>query len=264
MKFEGNTKVGDTISLAQLREKHDAVYLACGKIEQADAEAFGLKANSKGPVVDSGTYQTSLPGVFAGGGVIRNRKLAIRAIADGKEAAISIERYLAGDEVTGPVKPFNSRIGGIDEDETEQFLAEASRGDRVTPSAADSGYADEEARSEAERCLHCDCRKPNDCKLRDYSQQYNAKATEFKADRKSFVQYRSHPDIIYEPGKCIDCGLCIQIAAKMGEKLGLTFVGRGFNVRVAVPFDKSVSEGLKLAALECAKACPTGALAVKE
>jgi len=264
VQFKGNMKIGKTVSLADVREKYDAVYLACGKIEQADAEAFGLKTNSKGPVVDSNTYQTSIPGVFAGGGVIRSRKLAIRAIADGKEAAISIAQYLAGDEVVGPTKPFNSRVGSINEDETEQFLADASRGGRVSPSVSGSGFSDGEAKSEAERCLHCDCRKPDDCKLRVYSQQYNARATEFKGTRKSFVQYSSHPQVIYEPGKCIDCGLCIQIAQKKGERLGMTFVGRGFNVRVAVPFDRSVSEGLKLAALECAKACPTGALAVKE
>lgn len=264
VEFKFNVKVGESVSLSELCEKYDAVYLACGKMEPADAEAFGLKTRSSGPVVDSATYQTSIRGVFAGGGVIRNRKLAIRAIADGKEAAVSIGEYLAGDEVTGSAKPFNSRIGGINEDETEQFLAEASCGDRVSPSVPGSGFSDEEAKGEAERCLHCDCRKPDDCKLRIYSQQYNARATEFKGARKSFVQHRSHANIIYEPGKCIDCGLCIQIAARLGEKLGLTFVGRGFNVRVAVPFDKSVSEGLELAALECAKACPTGALAVKD
>lgn len=73
-----------------------------------------------------------------------------------------------------------------------------------------------------------------------------------------------HPDVIYEPGKCIDCGICIQTAAKAGEDLGLAFVGRGFDVRVAVPFNRPLAEGLKTAARKCADACPTGALALKD
>ena len=79
-----------------------------------------------------------------------------------------------------------------------------------------------------------------------------------------FVQQLQHPDVIYEPGKCIDCGLCIQIASQAGEKLGLTFVGRGFDVLVAVPFDRSITEGLKHTAKKCVEACPTGALAFKD
>jgi len=70
--------------------------------------------------------------------------------------------------------------------------------------------------------------------------------------------------VIYEPGKCIDCGLCIQVATEAGEELGLTFVGRGFDVRVAVPFEHSMAEGLKVTARRCVEACPTGALAFKD
>jgi len=69
--------------------------------------------------------------------------------------------------------------------------------------------------------------------------------------------------VIYESGKCIDCGLCIQITAQEGEKLGLTFVGRGFNVRVAVPFDRTIADALKHTARKCARACPTGALTLR-
>ncbi len=70
--------------------------------------------------------------------------------------------------------------------------------------------------------------------------------------------------MIFEPGKCIDCGLCIQIAAAAGESLGLTFVGRGFNVRVAVPLDRHLNEALARAAAQCVAACPTAALAFRD
>jgi len=42
-----------------------------------------------------------------------------------------------------------------------------------------------------------------------------------------------------------------------------TMIGRGFDVSVAVPFGRPLSEGLRKAALRCAEACPTGALALR-
>jgi NADH dehydrogenase/NADH:ubiquinone oxidoreductase subunit G len=100
--------------------------------------------------------------------------------------------------------------------------------------------------------------------LRQYACTHDARQSRYKAERRRFVQQTQHPDVIYEPGKCIDCGICIQIASQAGEKLGLTFVGRGFDVRVAVPFNESLAEGLKVAAAQCVQACPTGALAFKD
>ena len=38
--------------------------------------------------------ETSLPGVFAAGDIIRGASLVVWAIKDGRDAAISIEKYL--------------------------------------------------------------------------------------------------------------------------------------------------------------------------
>jgi predicted molibdopterin-dependent oxidoreductase YjgC len=85
----------------------------------------------------------------------------------------------------------------------------------------------------------------------------------FAGERRRFSQDLSHPEIVYEPGKCIACDACVRIAAAAGEELGLALSGRGFDVRVAVPFDQPLSEGLRHAARRCAEACPTGALALR-
>lgn len=50
-------------------------------------------------VVDPLTLETSMPGVFAGGDVVSGPASVIEAIAAGKRAAVSIERYLRGGEV---------------------------------------------------------------------------------------------------------------------------------------------------------------------
>jgi NADH dehydrogenase/NADH:ubiquinone oxidoreductase subunit G len=155
-------------------------------------------------------------------------------------------------------------MGKADEAEMQISLQAASSEPRRKPSGSSGGFTDEEARAEARRCLHCDCRKADACLLRQQAHAYDARQTRYKAERRRLVQQTQHPDVIYEPGKCIDCGICIQIASQAGEKLGLAFVGRGFDVRVAVPFEESLAEGLKVAAAQCVQACPTGALAFKD
>ena len=55
----------------------------------------------------------------------------------------------------------------------------------------------------------------------------------------------------------------MRITEKAREKFGFTFIGRGFDVRVAVPFDASLTDGLGHVAAECVEACPTGALALR-
>ncbi|MBL7154751.1 MAG: (2Fe-2S)-binding protein [Phycisphaerae bacterium] len=264
-EFRGQRRIGVALSMEDLRRDFDAVFVAVGQLKDGDDEAMGLDTGKRGIAVDTRTYETSVPGVFAGGEAVRNRKLAVRSVADGKEAAASIGQYLLGQPVTGPDRPFNTHIGRLQDGEIEMFLTDNVSGkSRLTPAAQGGGFCDEEALDEAARCLHCDCRKAETCKLRRYAKEYTARATRYKGSRRLFAQDLQHPELIYEAGKCIDCGICIQIGKQAGEELGLTFVGRGFDVRVAVPFDRSLAEGLAKAARRCAEACPTGALALKE
>jgi ferredoxin len=258
------TRIGAELSIEALGETFDAVLVAVGRLKDGDAEWLGLETGASGVVIKGKTYGTSLPGVFAGGDAVRRRKLTVRAVADGKEAAVAIGQYLSGCAVTGVIGPFNTHIGRLKDGEIEKFVACASEAPRLQPSSRDAGFTDQQARGEAARCLHCDCRKAQNCKLRQYGADYDARPRRYKSDRRLFEQHLQHPDIIFEPGKCIDCGLCIQITAKAGEALGLAFIGRGFDVRVAVPFDHSIAEGLKGAAAQCVAACPTGALAFKK
>ncbi|MBN2128374.1 MAG: (2Fe-2S)-binding protein [Sedimentisphaerales bacterium] len=263
VQFRLRTKVGMSPSMEQVRQEFDAVFVAVGALKPGDAEALQLAAADK-IKVDGNTYETDVPGVFAGGDAVRRRKMTVRAVADGKEAARSIEQYLLGERVTGPGTSFNSRMGKLQDGEMKVFLEFAERGPRQTPAQPAVGFTASEAHDESLRCLRCDCRKGDACLLRRYAERHGARQTRYKADRRSFVQQTQHPEVIYEPGKCIDCGICIATASEAGEKLGLTFVGRGFDVRVAVPFEGSLAEGLRQAGEKCVAACPTGALAFKD
>ena len=90
-------------------------------------------------------------------------------------------------------------------------------------------------------------------------EEYQPDASRFTGERRSFPKDISHPDVIYDPGNCILCGACVEIATAAGEPLGLAVIGRGFQVAVAVPFGKPLSlDGLRLAARQCAEVRPTG------
>ena len=275
VKFQGRTRIGDTLSLEDLRKGFDAVFIAVGNLSGEEKfESLHTKENAI--IIDNKTYQTNLSGVFAGGDAVRRRKLTVRAVADGKEAAESISQYLAGKSVTGPARAFNTRIGKLSAGQAKEFIPGHSKGPRTNPSREDGGFTDQQAMEESARCLHCDCRKLDSCKLRQYAQAYEARPARYKtvqrgpdshnSNIRQFVQLSDHPEIVFEPGKCIDCGLCVQIVAQAGEELGLTFIDRGFDVRVAVPFNRSLTEAIKQTetAVKCVTACPTGALAFKD
>ncbi|MDK1031736.1 MAG: 2Fe-2S iron-sulfur cluster-binding protein [Planctomycetia bacterium] len=262
-EFRMETTIGDKPSLADLQNGFDAVFLAIGEIEGGGADTLPIETSTRGIQIESGTFETSSVGVFAGGSAVRPSRLAIRAVADGRGAAISIGQYLKGEAVDGAPREFSTHIGRLKEGEMETFMIGVSDADRISPSGG-AGFSAEEARGEADRCLHCDCRKADNCRLRDWADAFAARAGRYKSPRRTFEQHVRHDEIIYEPGKCISCGICVQIATDAREPLGLAFIGSGFDVRVGVPFQEPLAEGLKRVASDCARACPTGALALKD
>jgi ferredoxin len=266
-QWEMQSRIGPEQSFNKLRDSFDAVLIACGSSVLEQAGAWGLKTTARGIEV-AHNYRTSLLNVFAAGNAIRLKGLVVRSVADGKEAAVSIDQLLRGQDLSGAKKPFTTKIGHMDKEELGRFAAGASEELRCDPAAGlEHGLGADEAKVQSGRCLHCDCRGMHTCKLRKYADRYGANPKRYKdaqSQRRRFEQDASHADVVFEPGKCIDCGLCIQIASDAGERLGLTFVGRGFNVRVAVPLDKHLSDALSRVAVECVAACPTAALAFKD
>jgi len=259
--------LGKDLKWDDLKKGYDAVVLAVGKIAPDVFRDSEIELSQRGITIDRKSHLTSLPGYFAGGNAVSvsESQMAIRAVAHGKNLSYSVNQFLKGEPVTGPITRFQSILGKIREDEASEFLKEAENRGRVSPTESEQGYTDTEAIRESGRCFGCDCRKPDTCKLRQYAEKYQASQRRFTfVDRKKFQKNIQHERIVYEPGKCIKCGLCVQITKKAGEKFGLAFVDRGFDVSVQTSLGVPLSQGLEKAATACVSACPTGALSWKD
>ncbi|MBA4386895.1 MAG: glutamate synthase [Verrucomicrobia bacterium] len=258
--FVPGKQVGKAIRVSEILAKSDVVVLAAGKGSVALASDLGIDATAAGISIAAKTFQTSKPGIFAGGNAVKEGKLAVRSVGHGHNIAFAVGQYLAGQPVTGISDAFDSRMGKLDKDHIAAFMKEADASGRIKP-PANEGLSNEDALVESARCYRCDCRKKHACKLRDYAGEYSASQDRFKGpERKHFERIKRQGLIVFEPGKCIKCGICVKVTEKAGEKLGLTFVGRGFDVRIAVPFNESIEAALTKAAKECIESCPTGAL----
>lgn len=78
----------------------DAVFLAMGFTgpEQGPLlEQFGLPLTERGSMARTDEYATELDGVFVAGDAGRGQSLIVWAIAEGRAAAASVDRYLTGD-----------------------------------------------------------------------------------------------------------------------------------------------------------------------
>ncbi len=262
--FEMNVRIGAEKSIADLSRDFDAVLVAAGAMKDAQIEALGLPASCGRLQVNLKTHETPLAGVFAAGDAALPSKMAVRSVAAGKSAARCIDLYVSGQGVTGAHKMFNVRIGKLAKEEVDSVAAGASEVDRVVPiHGVTGGLTAEEAQQESARCLHCDCSSHGDCGLQGFADRYGVTAPKNPSRRQELARHYQHANIIFEPGKCILCGLCVQVAREAGEPLGLTFIGRGFDVRIDVPFDGTLADGLQKVGERCAEVCPVGALSKK-
>ena len=241
---------------------NDAVILATGDPAENPLLSFSLLPDPDGNIFNRKTCATVRPGIFGCGSAIKTQQMAVRSAAQGKLAAIEADLFLTSGTSKKIRYNFHSAISHLLPEETDEYLKESFPGNRVHPSGGFlEGFTDEEAMQEAGRCLHCDCRKPVSCKLRILADDYHANRKRFIGpSRKSLTKIIRHDLVIYEPEKCIKCGLCMEITADHNEKYGLTFTGRGFDVQIEVPFGKTLGEGITRSAYYCVEGCPTGAL----
>ena len=149
----------------------DAVISAIGqKIDLGGISAgTGIQLSSKGAVmVDQLSYQTGEPDVFAGGDAVTGPKFAIDAIAAGKEASISIHRYVHPGQTQHlgrdhrDYKPLDAKtvavsIGSFDTAPRQKAACGSAEEARRTFKDLRGDLTEEQIKKEVKRCLGCGC-----------------------------------------------------------------------------------------------------------
>ena len=264
--FRFNTLVTAELFLSQIKDSFDAVIIATGDVAAGNHFSNLIASSKNGYQTDEKNMSSSVPGIFVCGSAIRPHKMAVRSVAQGKTAAAAVKGFLQQKHFEKPAKIFNSRFEKLQPAEYAEYLKESIPDGRVTAASGYiGGFSETEAILEAQRCLHCDCRKKDGCKLRNCSDYYKIERKRFQVgERKLMIKKVQHDKVVFEPEKCIKCGLCVEISSGESEKYGLAFEGRGFDVVVNSPLGVSFSEGLNKTAIECVNSCPTGALSFKK
>jgi NADPH-dependent glutamate synthase beta subunit-like oxidoreductase/NAD-dependent dihydropyrimidine dehydrogenase PreA subunit len=164
----------------------DSIILAIGQapdlswLEPAD----GVELSPRGTIaVEKDSLATSSDWIFAGGDVAFGPRNLIDAIGDGRRAAASIHKKIAGEEAPRPTLSGRKLLPIIEVKRPVKDYTEISRVEvpavaserRVGSPEIELGFTPDQARAEASRCLQC------------------------------FL------NIMLEPSLCILCGACVDI-----------------------------------------------------
>ncbi|PLX03143.1 MAG: hypothetical protein C0595_08180 [Marinilabiliales bacterium] len=264
-EFRLNKLIDKDLFDDEIKGKFDAVVIAMGNFDGSNLEEFGFENDKFGLVINRDTFEVNGQGIFACGNIIRSRRMAVTSVAQGKVAALSVHQYLNGENPEKKHRMFNSKFGKLFDEEIQEYSKEATSDQRqIIESEKLDNFTIDQAIAEAKRCMHCDCRKPDTCKLRIFADEYQADRKKFLyGERKKIKKYFQHDLIVYEPEKCIKCDLCVEISALEKDSLGFTNIRRGFDVEISIPFNKSINKIFSNTAEKCAVACPTGAISMK-
>ena len=185
VEIEGHDgKVAALVCEGGKRVECDAILAAIGqRIDLGGLDLGTLACDEKGRVqADGVTYQTAQPDIFVGGDAYTGPKFAIDAIAQGKQAAISLHRF---------VYPGQSLVIGRD---------------RLSYHAFDKDNVDFDT-------VRRDC----DAGARQVPGRDAAKASSFRDDRRTFTEEQVKQETarclgcgasFVDPNKCLGCGVC--------------------------------------------------------
>lgn len=249
----------------------DLIVSAIGQKVNADC-VKELTQTKKGTIaVNENTFETNMEGVFAGGEASTGPKIAVEAIAQGKNAAKVIHSYLNGFII--PVGNPNYIVQDdlcqkdfehVEKQSREPQVVVAPEKRKLSFSPISETFTEEAALREASRCLECGCHDYFECKLVNYIGKYDIDTKKISGEKHKRKEEQNHPFIVRNSDKCILCGQCIRACE---EFIGVTAIGlekRGFDSKVIPEFNLPLQESSCISCGQCVDVCPTGACIEKE
>jgi formate dehydrogenase beta subunit len=231
----------------------DTVILAIGQAAQLDflSEDDRVQISPRGLIVaDPETGATTAPGIYAGGDVVYGPRILIEAVRDGQRAALNIDAYIQRRtlEVSQtahwlPLYDHKMPEGWIER--PRQTVPTLPLERRIGIAEVETGYDEDEARAQAQRCLNCGI------------------------------------NTIFDANKCILCNGCVdvcpwnclkivRVADLVGDANFETVVeqryGTGPSALMEVGINASAiikDEDLCTRCGLCARRCPTGAITME-
>ncbi|MFC1861410.1 hypothetical protein ACFLYL_03975, partial [Chloroflexota bacterium] len=169
----------------------DNIIIAIGQAVDREKSFDGLEYTVRGTVsVDPVTLETGLKGIFAGGDMVTGPADIIGAIAAGKQAAVSIDRYISRQDLKQGRQAMPKRI-------VKRIELKSARppllspDDRKTFAEVSLGFNDEMAVNLAGRCLNCGTTIPSVVFKRPDPKK---KIVPWDADRALELWQKRHPD----------------------------------------------------------------------
>jgi len=110
-------------------------------------------------------------------------------------------------------------------------------------------------------CLNCP--KNLKCDFQKLCEQFHCDTEKFAgATTENRIDDTNH-SIVRDMSKCILCGKCVSVCAKLQGCSAITKINRGFETKVGASFDRCMQESSCVGCGQCVLVCPTGALTQK-
>ncbi|MGQ4911743.1 MAG: FAD-dependent oxidoreductase [Candidatus Thorarchaeota archaeon] len=141
----------------------DSMIIAVGQSADQEGVQTEVECSKWGnAVADPVTLATNTPGVFAGGDIVLGPSTVVKAVGHGNQAAISIDRYLRGEDIAKGRTKTRNRVQSYEVDKTgvppdaRALMSKQDVESRVRNfDEVEVGFTESIAREEAERCLGC-------------------------------------------------------------------------------------------------------------
>lgn len=216
----------------------DSVILAIGQAPDLSwlAPEDGVEVTPRGLIgIDRESLATSAAGIYAGGDVAFGPRNLIDAIGDGRRAAASIHRQIAGIEAPRPSLRGRKLLPIVEVKRPQVDYTAIARVDvpaeaherRIGSPEIELGYTEEQARDEASRCLQC------------------------------FL------NIMLEPSLCILCGGCVDICPEKCIRIIPVEDIDGVDRPTKPASALVIQEDRCIRCALCVDRCPTDALSIE-